>query len=186
MNTQLERLAVPRIVPKIVPLKSNLSRAIFSPCRLYRYALFRQWGENRQNACMFIGLNPSTADEIQNDPTVTRCIRYAYSWHFDAMFMMNAYAYRSTGPDALKSVADIIGPQNDDYLRDTQMHATLAVACWGNHIDTERQARIVKLFCYYDLQCLGHNKNGTPKHPLYIAHKTPLRNFVKGETRCRD
>jgi len=166
-----------REVPKAIAVDETKSRATFSPCRLYRYALFRQWGGNSLNAVMFIGLNPSTADEVNNDPTVRRCMRFAYAWGFDAMYMMNAYAFRSTDPKGLNRADDPVGPRNDRWLTDAQSYCHLAVACWGNHICADRHKRVMQLFSYYTLQCLGVNANGTPKHPLYIAHKTPLIDF---------
>lgn len=43
--------------------------AIFSDDRKYRFALFRMWDLKAPNV-MFIGLNPSTANEHDNDPTI--------------------------------------------------------------------------------------------------------------------
>lgn len=49
--------------------------AQFSDCRMYRYALWRVWAQG--DGCItFIGLNPSTADENKDDPTIRRCIGF--------------------------------------------------------------------------------------------------------------
>jgi hypothetical protein len=69
--------------------------AIFSDCRKYRFALRRNWDESKPYV-MFIGLNPSTADEIENDPTINRCISYARSWGYGGLFMANLFAFRAT------------------------------------------------------------------------------------------
>lgn len=78
---------------------------IFSPCRTWRYTLERVWAppegyRGAREVAAFIGLNPSTADEVKNDPTVTRCINYARRWGFHGMFMLNIFALRSTDPRA--------------------------------------------------------------------------------------
>lgn len=59
------------------------SVAVFSDCERYRYLLTRVWDTTGQRA-LFIMLNPSTADEIKNDPTVERCERRARALGFGA------------------------------------------------------------------------------------------------------
>ena len=49
--------------------KFSKSGAVFSDCRKFRYALWRMWDEDKP-LVMIIGLNPSTADEKVNDPTI--------------------------------------------------------------------------------------------------------------------
>ncbi len=58
-------------------------------------------------------LNPSTADETQEDPTIRRCLGFAKSWGFDRLIIVNIFAFRSTNPDALYSQVDPIGVGND-------------------------------------------------------------------------
>jgi hypothetical protein len=87
------------------------SGAEFSECQQYRYTLWRTW-DSQADRVMFIGLNPSTADETEDDPTIRRCIRFAKDWGYGGILMMNAYAYRSTAPRGLKQVTDPIGPRN--------------------------------------------------------------------------
>lgn len=79
---------------------SNEKNAIFSDCRIYRYALWRRWGSG--DYAMFIGLNPSTADEANDDPTVRRCIAFAKTWGYGALCMANLFAYRSPHPEDLR------------------------------------------------------------------------------------
>lgn len=71
--------------------------ARFSPDRVYRYDLVRDW-DTRQQVVAFIGLNPSTADESEDDPTIRRCIRYARDWGYGGIVMLNAFAFRATDP----------------------------------------------------------------------------------------
>jgi hypothetical protein len=53
--------------------------AIFSPCHLYRYTLSRTWEEELPRLVV-IGLNPSTADHRQLDPTLRRVRNFAQAW----------------------------------------------------------------------------------------------------------
>lgn len=88
---------------------------IFSPCREYRYTLYREWAPG-DKVVMFIGLNPSTADEVNNDPTVRRCINYAKQWGYTGMYMTNIFAYRATDPNVMKAHPEPVGAENDHYL----------------------------------------------------------------------
>ena len=70
--------------------------ADISPCGRYRYSLWRKWGPGA--TCMFVGLNPSTADETADDPTIRRCMAFARDWGYGALCMANLFAYRATDP----------------------------------------------------------------------------------------
>lgn len=143
------------------------SMAIYSPCEHYRYVLHRKWAEGKMVA--FIGLNPSTATEEQNDPTVRRCIGYAQAWKFGGMVMLNAFAYRSTDPLALRKLPDPNGPMNDVYLREWATKADMILACYGTHAMYRGRYREVKaLLSDQKVYHLGVTKDGHPKHPLYL------------------
>ena len=86
--------------------------AIFSDCRKYRYVLSRTWNDKKKTI-LFIGLNPSTADEKIDDPTIRRCINYAQNWGYGSLLMVNLFAYRATIPTELKNVKNPIGNDND-------------------------------------------------------------------------
>ena len=75
--------------------------AVFSDCRKYRYALWRVWDESKPVA-VFIGLNPSTADEVNDDPTVKRCVNFAQEWGYGGLCMANLFAFMATDPEVLK------------------------------------------------------------------------------------
>src|SRR5688572_21429898 len=118
-------------------------RTIFSPCRKYRYTLWREWDMHNPSYCQFIGLNPSTADEVQDDPTVRRCIDFAKRWGFGALCMTNAFAWRDTDPEEMKKVPFPIaetgdspafpyyGNKNDYWIGSVAREASLIVAAWG-------------------------------------------------------
>lgn len=154
--------------------------AIFSPCELYRYALWRVWNEELPYA-MFIGLNPSTADDVQDDPTILRCINYAQTWGYGGLCMGNLFAYRSTNRHVLKSVKEPVGPENDEWINRLSKDAGIVVAAWGDDGKLFDRAKVVTQMVP-NLYCLLHNSSGQPAHPLYspqrlepTLYKVPLR-----------
>lgn len=155
--------------------------AEYSPCSRYRYALGREWGDGLQ--CMFLMLNPSTATEFKNDPTITRCINYAKAWGHGSLVVLNLFAFRATDPKEMKRQADPVGPLNDFVLRRERAASSAIVCAWGTHgKHLERDIQVIRLLyalgsgpCMY---CLGLTKDGHPRHPLYLkkdAQPQPFR-----------
>lgn len=153
-----------------------LCDATFSPCRTYRYALWRRWGTavggnaaspQRGSYAMFVCLNPSTADELNNDPTIVRCINFAKAWGFDGLCMANLFAFRATQPADMKAAADPIGPDNDAYLRSLSLDAGIVVAGWGVHGTHRGRAQAVRAMLPRPHH-LRLTKDGHPGHPLYL------------------
>ena len=143
--------------------------AVFSADKLHRWALWRRWGPGP--AVAFIGLNPSTADEQQDDPTVRRCIRFTKAWDYDALFMLNIFAFRSTDPMTLRVVPDPIGDENDRYLTSWSAATVMTVAAWGVHgsyLDRENAVRRLFAERGLALRYLRLTKAGHPGHPLYL------------------
>ena len=145
------------------------SDALFSKDRVYRYALWRIW-DIKKPKVLFIGLNPSTADEIKNDPTIRRCIRFSMDWGYGGYIMGNIFAYRSTDPKNLLKIDDPIGPDNDYWLKKLYDEASLTIGAWGNHGRIlnrgEKVTNMLKSF-----HCLKITKLGYPSHPLYLSSK---------------
>jgi hypothetical protein len=140
--------------------------ADFSPCRRYRYALWRTWGGITGYA-MFVGLNPSTADETEDDPTIRRCIAFAKEWGYGGLCMTNLFAYRATQPTDMMNADDPVGPDNDDWLRDAGGGASVVVAAWGvNGTFSGRNTAVRKTLPR--LHYLRLTKAGHPGHPLYL------------------
>ena len=140
--------------------------AHFSECRKYRYVLWRTWDKSKPKV-MFLGLNPSTADEVKNDPTVSRCINYSKSWDFGGMFMMNIFSYRTTYPSELKKEKNPIGHKNDYWISKIYKNSELCIGAWGNDgFFLKRSNDICSLIP--ELFCLKINKCGEPAHPLYL------------------
>lgn len=144
--------------------------ATFSPCRTWRYRLERQWGRGPKAA--FILLNPSTADETKDDPTIRRCIGFAKAWGFGGLVLGNIFALRSTDPRGLYSHADPVGPGNDEALRGIAREAEKVVCGWGTHgalNDRGRFALAVLREAGATPLALKVTAEGFPGHPLYIS-----------------
>lgn len=155
--------------------------ATFSQCGRYRYSLTRQWSPIR-HPVVFVMLNPSTADANADDPTIRRCAKFAHSWGYGGIAVVNLFAFRSTDPAALKATDDPIGRDNDAHIISASRDRYV-IAAWGAHpFATERAAAVLKLLenrATY-IGCLGTTKDGHPRHPLYVKGDTepvtfPLR-----------
>lgn len=145
--------------------------AIFSPDRRYRYRLFRTWDNSRPKIA-FVMLNPSIADEWVLDNTIRRCVQFAKDWvpHFGHIEILNLFALVSTAPGGLEEVEDPVGPENDSYIREYTNGLPVVVA-WGNHGRlNNRDKEVLRLL--ESPYCLGTNKDGSPKHPLYLERTT--------------
>ena len=116
---------------------------------------------------MFIGLNPSTADETNDDNTVRRCIKYAQNWGYAGLCMTNLFAFRARSPEVMKAAKDPIGPDNDRTLADMAECAGVIVAAWGVHgIHLNRDKEVRKILPH--LHYLRLTKEGFPGHPLFL------------------
>ena len=148
------------------------STAVYSDCERYRYSLTRVW-EPSGGRVMFVMLNPSTATEMQNDPTVERCERRARALGYGAFRVTNIFAWRDTDPRKMRAAPDPVGPANDAAILDGANWADRVVAAWGTHgAHLGRGPRVAGLLreAGHGLYHLGLSKDGHPKHPLYIAY----------------
>ena len=144
----------------------SASGAVFSSCRNWRYALWRNW-EQGSGRVLFIGLNPSKADEHHNDPTIRRCMGFARDWGYRGMVVGNLYAYCATRPADLFDAPDPEGPENGKYLDLLTGLADMSICCWGNH-GKSRQLEMPLLDGDTPLHTLKFNQSGAPTHPLYL------------------
>lgn len=147
------------------------SGAVFSPCEQYRYLLWRRWRDltAKPGVVLWIMLNPSTADELKLDPTLTRCKRYTERFGFAHFQVANLFALRSTEPAALHHTTDPIGPCNDELIEMAIADATLIVVGWGAFpLAAARSRRLVELANGKQMFCLATTRNGSPGHPLYL------------------
>ena len=114
---------------RVIEDTSKMNRqTILSPCRNYRYVLWREWDVLNPTYAMFVGLNPSTADEMADDPTIRRYIDYAKRWDYGALCMANLFAYRATAPTVMKAVSQPIGVENDRSMAESAEDAGVIIA----------------------------------------------------------
>lgn len=153
--------------------------AKFSDDKIYRYRLWRFW-DKRKGLVLFIGLNPSTADENVDDPTIRRCIGFASDWGYGGLLMGNIFAFRNTYPETLKlCTVDPIGVENDAELRAMNAEAKLTVLAWGNWgTYKDRGHEVERMFP--NAWNLGYSKQGQPRHPLYLPKNAMLLHNVIG------
>lgn len=160
--------------------------AVFSECRNWRYVLRRRWDAGPVVA--FILLNPSTADETENDPTIRRCIGFAKSWGFSGLVLGNLFALCSTDPGALYDAQDPIGHhpsgENDRWLdRIVKEAEGCVVMGWGMHGEYMGRGAAVIARLQADhpdiaLKAFVRTKGGQPGHPLYLPGEMPLQDWA--------
>jgi hypothetical protein len=142
-------------------------KAAFSPCGRYRYTLWRDWGGEGGKYALFVCLNPSTADDERDDPTVRRCIAFADAWGYRRLCVANLFALRATDPAALLAAADPVGPDNDAWLRRAARGAAVVVAAWGNRgARLGRDGEVLALLPRPHF--LRLTVRGRPEHPLRL------------------
>lgn len=166
----------------IVKYNRNLtykSEAVFSKNYIYRYTLSRIW--NKKKPIMtFILLNPSTATERLLDPTNNRCLNRAKANGFGTLRVVNIFAFRATQPEDMKSAKDPVGPDNDEYIRQSCVDADLVICGWGNHGSyLGRDRDVMGLLIKYHIKtwCLAVSKTGQPMHPLYLSYDVEPKPF---------
>jgi hypothetical protein len=142
---------------------------------MYRYELHRRW-DNRDRV-VFVGLNPSTADDSVNDATTRRCISIAKDLGFGSMTLINLFAVRSTDPKALRSFADPIGIGNDVILKKHARDSSIKIAMWGNYGTYLHRDRYAKSL-FPELHCFRITKENQPSHVLYLPKEIELRKFI--------
>ena len=156
-----------------------IKNAYFSDCTKYRYWLLREWDVELPKI-IFVGLNPSTADHINDDPTTRRCINFAIDYRYGGMYMLNLFALRSTDPKGLKLVTDPVGDINKETFYNIVNESQTVVCAWGTKGEFLHQDKNVLKWLNdskASIKCLEITKNGHPKHPLYVAKNTELKNY---------
>jgi len=154
--------------------------AEFSTDRNYRYALWRIWNEDKP-LVMFIGLNPSTANEREDDPTIRRVMRFAYDHGHGGFFMMNLFAWVTPYPHVLETTKDALGDA-DEWLEKVNLKCETVCFCWGA-FGEPKDRQYIRLRArqiidrYPAAMCLGKTKTGHPAHPLYLPASTKMQPF---------
>lgn len=153
------------------------SSALISECGKYRYRLSRRTEVQQLSEAgkrvAWVMLNPSTADAKTNDRTIEAVLDFSTRWLCTHVDVVNLYAYRATDPSQLWKVEDPVGPENDKWIHETCLDADLVVCAWGGNAVPHR-AMDVQNSLRRRLYALVINKDGSPKHPLYVKRDTPL------------
>lgn len=153
------------------------SDAVISDCGRYRYRLSRIW-DHSLPLCVFIMLNPSTADAEQDDATIRRCRGFALREGFGGLVVVNLFAFRATDPKDLRSASDPVGPANDRYIIEATRDVDVRViAAWGVNGGLLDRDNAVQRMTGPDLMCLGRTSRGAPRHPLYVKATQPLEPY---------
>jgi len=126
-------------------------------------------------------LNPSTATEIKNDPTIERCQRRAVEWGYGRLEIVNIFALRSTDPTALYKCDDPVGPSNMNAIADVVHAAEMLICGWGKHGAHMNVGATIRRWMLMTapgkLRVLRVNKDGSPGHPLYIGYDVKPREW---------
>ena len=143
--------------------------AVFSDCRRYRYKLWRIW-DDQKPLIMFVGLNPSTANEMSDDPTIRRVKKFAFDWGFGGVYMMNLFAWVTPYPEELITSENSIG-ENDMHLLEVSRKCSEIIFAWGSFKEAIERAEQVKAM-FPQAKALIINRDGSPRHPLYVRSQT--------------
>jgi hypothetical protein len=166
-----------------------MSAAIISPCGQYRYTLHRRIPSVLRwvKPCLFVMLNPSTADATMDDPTIRRCLGFAKREGCTGLTVVNLFALRATDPSELAKHPDPIGADNAKHIAeeiDVHQRIGLVIAAWGAHpmacarsLYATRSALLSA-----GALCLGTTKDGSPRHPLYVKADQPLVHWTGQRT----
>jgi hypothetical protein len=148
------------------------STAVYSDCEAYRYSLTRIWDAQARRVA-FVMLNPSTATEVQNDPTIHRCEQRARALGFGGFCAVNIFALRATDPRDMKATQDPEGPDNAAALDAAAHWADMVIAAWGVHGAHQNKGPFTAAALHgagHRLHHLGLTKAGHPRHPLYLGY----------------
>lgn len=163
--------------------------ARISSCSKYRYLLWREWRGTHDpknwhwlgfkdgagaecghpKTCLFVMLNPSTADGETDDATIRRCVGFAKMWNYERLEVVNLYAYRATKPkDLFAAGDDMHGPENQEVIERAARDAGIIICAWGAHGDSWQAENVRGWMHMRRHHALGFTKDGHPRHPLYL------------------
>ena len=135
-----------------------------------RYQLWRIW-DNEKPLILFILLNPSNADDKNDDNTVKKLIGFTKKFEFGGFYLGNLYSLITTNPSPSKFINN--EARNIKHIQIMKKKCKKIIIGWGN-LGTYPNWLLDNIG---ETMCLGINKNGTPKHPLYLSYKTHLINY---------
>lgn len=136
-----------------------------------RFVLKREWNKSNKKI-LFIMFNPSKANETKDDPTIRRLINFSKKFNYGGLIVGNLYTYISSNPNKIDRSQNI-SKKNIKILAKLINSVTDVVYAWGNNTD---EPNILKQLVDRPM-CLGKNKDGSPKHPLYLPSNSKLLKF---------
>lgn len=167
-----------------------IRRATFDADRVYRYRLTRAWDSDLP-AITWVMLNPSTGDEHDDDPTISRVVGFSRKWGYGSAHVVNLFALRTTSPTDLRQVEDPVGPANDENVLNSAACTGKLILAWGNHGELanpstgaprcDEMSRMLH-DVGGELSCLGLTREGQPAHPLYLrgdTEPTPIHSIAR-------
>lgn len=165
--------------------------AIFSSENTYRYLLWREWRSTRTPpaTCLFIMLNPSTANGETDDATIRKCVSFSKRWGYERMIVANLFAFRATDPSivlALHPDRDPVGFENQYYIERAACEAERIICAWGVYGAFRAQDETVLGWLPPDKPryALGLTKRGFPPHPLYVPYERALVRYKQDTLEC--
>ena len=164
------------IKERLLGVYGHEGSAVISPCGKYRYSLDREWGIGGSGKCVWVMLNPSTADAQTDDPTVRKCIKFSRKWGFASLRIVNLFAFRATSPADMKTARHAGWQENSEHIHQALRVAKRIVVAWGNHghfLDAGQD--FLRTNLDETFYCLDVNKSGHPKHPLYVPDSSGLQ-----------
>lgn len=157
---------------------SQFSGAVFDKDRQHRFVLWRFW--NNAPRVLFVGLNPSTADECASDPTLRRCLNFAETWGYGGLYLCNIFSYRATDAKLLSKV-EAIHSANIPAILMAQKLVVLTVSAWGDGIELVKNGQSIAQHIKEIISpsmCFGLTLKGNPKHPLYLSGDAEVGEFI--------
>jgi len=148
-----------------------IRRAEFSIDKKERYSLKREWDKSK-NKILYIMLNPSLADDKNDDPTIRRLVSFTKKYNYGGFLVGNIFTTITPNPkeiDKSKGISD----KNFEKLLKLINKVDQIVYAWGDNIEEPQLLKKLVL----NPKCFGKNLNGSPKHPLYLPSETKLINF---------
>jgi hypothetical protein len=143
--------------------------AIFSDDETRRFVLWRIW-DDTQKVALCIGLNPSTANQSEDDPTIKRLSSTLIERGFGGFRMVNLFTHISSKPSALLDPA-VQANENADIgiIFGQSLLCQEIIFCWGTFKEASGRAKRVVDF-FVDAKCFGKNHDGSPWHPMALMY----------------
>lgn len=152
---------------------------LFDESNAHRLKLTCTW-DGTLPRCLYIMLNPSTADNDKCDPTLGRCISLAKDNGFGSITVVNLFSFRTPKPKLLWEANVQSLPENVCNVTEAMNEAEVIIVAWGGAVRKKtnftwvlNHAEIIGKSVY----CFGQNKSRTPKHPLFLRRDAELEAY---------